>query len=80
MASELAARLLEVASARYGSVNNAKLAIDAELSEVREVLDTTKRRLLPDGPCWCRTFMPTLGHTEDCQRARALYEKLRTDK
>jgi hypothetical protein len=52
-------------------------AIDAELVEVREVLDTTKRRSLPDGPCWCRTFMPTLGHTEDCQRTRAIYDKLK---
>jgi hypothetical protein len=74
MASELAARLLEVSSARYGSVHNAKLAIDAELSEVREVLDTTKRRSLPDGPCWCGS---NTKHADRCQRARALYEKLR---
>jgi hypothetical protein len=50
--------------------------IDKELQEVREVLDSTSKRRLPDGPCWCKSYLSTLGHTEDCQRARALMERL----
>jgi hypothetical protein len=78
MASELAARLLEVVSARYGSVHNAKLALDKELAEVREVLDGL-RSLGQSKPCWCR-FAGNKEHSVACQRARELYEKLRIDK
>jgi hypothetical protein len=60
----------------YGEGGFTKL-IDAELQDVREVLDATSRRKLPDGPCWCKSYLPTLGHTEDCQRARQLAKRLR---
>lgn len=46
--------------------------IDAE----REVLFATSRHRTANGPCWCVVVMHTLPHTEDCQRARALMEKL----
>lgn len=52
------------------------MSIDVRLAEVRAVLYVTRRRTLPDGPCWCKSYLPTLGHTEDCQRARALYSQL----
>jgi hypothetical protein len=51
----------------------------ALLKEVREVLNVTSKRKLSDGPCWCKSYLPTLGHTEDCQRARQLAGRLRVE-
>jgi hypothetical protein len=65
-----------IEAVEYIRNNEAYAAALAELQEVREVLDSTSKRRLPDGPCWCKSYLSTLGHTEDCQRARALMEKL----
>lgn len=52
-------------------------AFDAQFQEVRAVLLLTARRVIDHvGPCWCKTYLPTLGHTEDCQRASTLYQRL----
>ena len=51
--------------------------IDNELQEVREVLAITSRHKTPDGLCWCVNNLPSFGHIEKCQRARALYQRLK---
>jgi hypothetical protein len=78
MPSEFALQVAQRYCETTQTVGAKRLAgnVDAELAEVREVLDVTRRRASPDGPCWCKSYLPTLGHTEDCQRARALYERL----
>jgi hypothetical protein len=87
MASELAAELLEKIDQGDGMLVALETTeyedlIDAELAEVREVL----RGLVVSFPsgecCWC-ALPPNAGspdHTLDCERARALYSKLRIDK
>jgi hypothetical protein len=61
--------------------------VDAELSEVREVLDGLIRNRLSTGPCWCRSRVNehdewrTPGeHDKRCDQTRSIYEKLRIDK
>lgn len=44
--------------------------------EVRQLLLTTRRQVLPSGPCWCGVYLPYLGHTEDCLLSRALLQRL----
>ena len=55
--------------------------IDAELQEVREVLEAIQTNRYGDG-CWCdvevrRGPQNADRHTEACQRARDLMEKLK---
>lgn len=50
-----------------------RTVIDAELQEVREVMDGLRNA---DG-CWCNDVQSSEAHSEDCQRARTLMEKLR---
>jgi hypothetical protein len=57
-------------------------AIDAQLAEVRAVLSLTADRRYPidsHGHCWCTKDLTDdkEPHGEFCQRARALYERLR---
>jgi hypothetical protein len=73
--SELARRVYTLGADRH---DDAVAAIDVELQEVRDVL----RGLVVSFPygecCWC-ALPPNAGsvdHTLDCERARALYEKL----
>ena len=52
--------------------------LDAELQEVREVLEGL-RQPPPMGKCWCGRGdlgAPNHEHLPHCQRARALYERL----
>jgi hypothetical protein len=55
--------------------------IDKELQEVRGVLSQTADRRYPEthGHCWCRKDLTDDNepHSEFCQRARALMERLR---
>jgi hypothetical protein len=56
--------------------------IDAELQEVREVLDSFRREFQnSDVSCFewhrCRELDKDDEHTEDCLRARALWSKLK---
>jgi hypothetical protein len=51
--------------------------LDAELAEVRAVLSLTADRRYPKH-CWCRKDLTDdkEAHSEFCQRARVLYERL----
>ena len=49
--------------------------VDAELAEVREVLEGI-RGFYGTADCWCDSE-DDAPHFEHCQRARALYERLR---
>lgn len=77
MASEFATRVIET------TINVKDVLVqdtlDAELQEVREVLEG-----LRDGLCWCGVDQPPdtiapavyIPHSDACQRARALMERL----
>lgn len=68
MASELAKKIYQL---EWGQID----VIDAELSEVREVMDLLQNLPYQQPPCFCRIAWQQ-GHDGPCQRARALYEKL----
>lgn len=53
--------------------------IDAELAEVREVLEGLRTSPAEADPCWCNGWWSE-PHRERCQRARALYDRLRINK
>jgi hypothetical protein len=81
MSSELAELICQT---YFNNTEGALLrdVIDAELSEVREVLDgLLVRQWSGNVPilCWCDGVGDD-EHSDACQRARALYEKLRIDK
>lgn len=53
--------------------------IDRALQEVREVLAGTRTDYYDDHPCWCQVEVrrgTDIQHTDICQRARALSERL----
>jgi hypothetical protein len=57
--------------------------VDAELREVREVLDALVRHQLSTGPCWCPSRVSEYGdwltpgeHNKTCNRTRALLAAL----
>jgi len=86
MASELAQKISDavVGGMKYfGSKNppyDIPAVVDAELAEVREVLDGL--RSMGSNGCWCVfpvQAQATGKHTEPCQRARALYDKLKVE-
>jgi hypothetical protein len=51
--------------------------VDESLQEVREVLDGLRWQT-EAAPCWCRVRVNRI-HDDPCQRARALYQRLRVD-
>jgi hypothetical protein len=73
MASELADAILKRVSPIGNDLSNGELtsAIDAELQEVREVLNSLRQ----SRDCWCVATWKG-AHDGRCQRARALMEKL----
>lgn len=82
MASEFATQLAHVVQGV--SVRGAIREADAELTEVRAVLSLTADRRYPypidgHGHCWCTKDLTDdkEPHGEFCQRARALYERLK---
>lgn len=84
MASQFARDLAkDLAAAVQGlSVKSAATDIDAELQEVREVLDGLRMGEGKNVGCWCienplRTREPDYKHGKRCQCARALMERLR---
>jgi hypothetical protein len=51
--------------------------IDKELAEVHEVLDLLQNLPYQNPPCFCRVKWTDGEHDGPCQRAAALYEKLK---
>jgi hypothetical protein len=80
MASELALAIAKRNKETTETVGALRLAndADAELQEVREVLDGLSTSVIDDGSSvethWCN---PEEDCTDDCQRARQLAERLR---
>jgi hypothetical protein len=73
MASEFATQLAHVVQGV--SVQGAIREADAQLAEVREVLEGI-RGFYGTADCWCDSE-DDAPHFEHCQRARALYERLK---
>lgn len=71
MASELAKKIALAALTTDADQPSSEVAVDAELQEVRGVLDSLRQ----SRDCWCvATWKGT--HDGRCQRARDLMEKL----
>jgi hypothetical protein len=86
MASEFVTHLIDVHDKTESAVltemssyanKQAKVltAVDAELQEVRDVLDGLRWKTAEDEPCWCRVRINGL-HDDECQRARELMKRL----
>jgi hypothetical protein len=83
MASEQAKRLINIVRSftnsqkPYGaSVSELPAAVDAELQEVREVLESLATFSRP--LCWCPQGTEAEPHTETCQRTGRLMSNLET--
>ena len=75
MPSEFAKHLSKLADPDgYYTRGSLPAELDAELAEVREVLDGLRYQYVLD--CWCDAEEEEDGHKVSCQRARALYERL----
>jgi hypothetical protein len=78
MASEMALAIAMRNKGTTETVGALRLAndADAELQEVREVLDELRWQTAEAEPCWCRVRVNGI-HDETCQRTGQLAERLR---
>jgi hypothetical protein len=77
MASELAQRLAEVArTPKLNDWSTVPARVDAELQEVREVLESLATFSRP--LCWCPQGTEAEPHTEICRRTSKLMSKVET--
>lgn len=79
MASELAQHLYKSiwTKDKFTGDDYGPKQLDAELQEVRDVLELLQNVPYQKPPCFCRVKWIVGEHDGPCQRARALMEKLR---